>query len=189
MRVPTRSAGTRSGVNWTRWNCPPMAAATDFTASVLARPGTPSTRMWPRASRATTSRSRSTSWPTMVRLTSYSTCSIGLPGSPVRMLGAGGWKPGCHMSSRGPSSRPFIGSCPPQGQVMVMWWSLRWLVAATGDDRHADGHGEADPDEEPVVGRIGDGDDDPDHLAGGVEQRTARAARVDRRVELDQAVA
>jgi len=42
--------GTRSGVNCTRWNWPPIAAAIDFTASVLAKPGTPSTRMCPRAS-------------------------------------------------------------------------------------------------------------------------------------------
>ena len=32
-----------------RWNWPPIAAASDFTASVLASPGTPSTSRWPAA--------------------------------------------------------------------------------------------------------------------------------------------
>ena len=39
MRVPTRSAGTRSGVNWSRLNDPPSASASVLTVSVLARPG------------------------------------------------------------------------------------------------------------------------------------------------------
>src|SRR6266508_3491736 len=92
------SAGTRSGVNCTRWNCAPMALARDLTASVLARPGTPSTRMCPRDSSAMSSRSRSTSCPTMVFLTSYRTCSIGfasngyllLLGRPVTAAGGDG---------------------------------------------------------------------------------------------------
>ena len=46
-----------------------------FTASVLASPGTPSTSRWPRATSATTIRSSSASWPTMTRLTWYSTSS------------------------------------------------------------------------------------------------------------------
>jgi hypothetical protein len=41
MRVPRRSAGTRSGVNWMRRKLPPRAWARVFTARVLARPGTP----------------------------------------------------------------------------------------------------------------------------------------------------
>src|SRR6266511_2377276 len=85
------SAGTRSGVNCTRWNCAPMALASDLMARVLARPGTPSTRMCPRDSKATSSRSRSTSCPTMVFLTSYRTCSIeyvlSLLGHPVTATG------------------------------------------------------------------------------------------------------
>ena len=39
MRVPTRSAGTRSGVNCRRLNEPPSTSATVLTVSVLARPG------------------------------------------------------------------------------------------------------------------------------------------------------
>src|SRR3972149_7052496 len=57
MRVPTRSAGTRSGVNWMRLNWPPTTCANVRMASVFARPATPSTRTWPRASRATPMRS------------------------------------------------------------------------------------------------------------------------------------
>src|SRR3954469_254833 len=76
MRVPTRSAGTRSGVNWVRLNWPRIVLASVFTVSVLARPGTPSTSRWPCASMATITRSRKRSWPTTTRLTSYRICSI-----------------------------------------------------------------------------------------------------------------
>src|SRR4029079_15835220 len=69
------------GVNCTRWNWPPIALARVFTASVLARPGTPSTRMCPRESSATRSRASRMSWPTMVFLTSYRTCPTGLGSS------------------------------------------------------------------------------------------------------------
>jgi hypothetical protein len=70
MRVPTRSLGTRSGVNWMRLNVPPRTSATVLTVSVLARPGTPSRRTWPPASSATSTRSSIASWPTMTRLIS-----------------------------------------------------------------------------------------------------------------------
>src|SRR3954447_26437949 len=70
MRVPTRSAGTRSGVNWMRLNVPPRTSATVLTVSVLARPGTPSRRMWPPAGSATNTRSSIPSCPTITRLTS-----------------------------------------------------------------------------------------------------------------------
>src|SRR4051812_16068631 len=76
MRVPTRSAGTRSGVNWMRRNVPRTVAASVFTVSVFARPGTPSTSRWPPASIETSTRSRKWSWPTTVFFTSYSTRSI-----------------------------------------------------------------------------------------------------------------
>ena len=69
MRVPTMSEGTRSGVNWMRENVPPTTVAKLRTASVLATPGTPSSRMWPLASRPTISCSTMCSWPTMTRCT------------------------------------------------------------------------------------------------------------------------
>src|SRR5262245_10884812 len=72
MRVPTRSAGTRSGVNCRRLTEPPRTSATVLTVSVLARPGTPSSSTWPPASRATSTRSSIASWPTMTRLISKS---------------------------------------------------------------------------------------------------------------------
>src|SRR3954470_20621406 len=75
MRVPTRSAGTRSGVNCRRLNDPPRTSATVFTVSVLARPGTPSSRTWPPASNATSTRSSIASWPTITRLISNSAVS------------------------------------------------------------------------------------------------------------------
>src|SRR5215212_3743976 len=75
MRVPTRSAGTRSGVNWIRLNDPPSTSASVFTVSVLASPGTPSSSTWPPASRATITRSSIASWPTITRLISNSAVS------------------------------------------------------------------------------------------------------------------
>ena len=50
-RVPTRSLGTRSGVNCTRLNEPPSTDAVDLIVSVFARPGTPSISRWPPESR------------------------------------------------------------------------------------------------------------------------------------------
>ena len=34
-------------MNWMRWNSPPIACASVFTAIVFASPGTPSTSRWP----------------------------------------------------------------------------------------------------------------------------------------------
>ena len=41
-RVPIRSAGRRSGVNWMRLNSSEESSANVFTVSVFASPGTPS---------------------------------------------------------------------------------------------------------------------------------------------------
>ena len=81
MRVPTRSDGTRSGVNWTRRNCRRAPAASVLTVSVLASPGTPSSSTWPPASSATSRRSSIASWPTITRLSSYSASSSPARGS------------------------------------------------------------------------------------------------------------
>ena len=64
-------------MNWIRLKSPPIAWASVLIAIVLARPGTPSTRRWPRARSATIIRSSRWSWPTMTFLTSYSSRSIG----------------------------------------------------------------------------------------------------------------
>src|SRR6476619_1864344 len=128
MRVPIRSAGTRSGVNWIRLNWPPIDAARVLIAIVLASPGTPSTRRCPRASSATASRSSSTSCPTMIFLNSSRTLSIG----------------------------------------------------------DVDGHREADADEDIVLGGVDERGDDADDPAVPIEQRSARVARVDGRVDLDE---
>ncbi len=55
--------------------------------------------------------------------------------------------------------------------------------AAGGGDRH----GKANPDKELFIGWVQDPDDDADHLSLAVEQRSARVARIDRCVDLDQA--
>ena len=74
-RVPTRSEGTRSGVNWIRWKLPPSTCAVVLIVSVFARPGTPSIRRWPPASRQTRTRSSIASCPAITRLISNSACS------------------------------------------------------------------------------------------------------------------
>src|SRR5512140_2945900 len=61
--VPSTSPGMRSGVNWTRLNPTPSAAAKARASSVLAVPGTPSTRTCPSERRAVRSRSRAASCP------------------------------------------------------------------------------------------------------------------------------
>src|SRR5579875_2243712 len=75
MRVPTTSDGTRSGVNCNRENVPLTVLASVSTARVLATPGTPSSRQWPRASRLIMIRSTMRSWPTITRLISNMTRS------------------------------------------------------------------------------------------------------------------
>ena len=47
MVVPTMSAGIRSGVNWMRLKRSDSTSPSVRTSSVLPRPGTPSSRMWP----------------------------------------------------------------------------------------------------------------------------------------------
>src|SRR5829696_3167444 len=77
---PVTSDGIRSGVNCTRRVCRSRAAATALTRSVLATPGTPSSRTWPRTRRAATSPESTPSWPTTTFPTSSrsaSTASLG----------------------------------------------------------------------------------------------------------------
>ena len=51
MSVPVMSIGIRSGVNWMRLNFSDIVSASLLTSSVLASPGTPISRAWPRAKR------------------------------------------------------------------------------------------------------------------------------------------
>jgi hypothetical protein len=67
------------------------------------------------------------------------------------------------------------------GSISLYCWGAG--RAAGGRDRN----GEADPDEEVLVRRVGQGGDDTDHVPGPIEQRAAAVAGVDGRVELDQA--
>ncbi len=50
--MPVTSPGIRSGVNWMRLKRTSIARARVETSSVLASPGTPCTRQWPRANTA-----------------------------------------------------------------------------------------------------------------------------------------
>ena len=68
-------------MNWIRLKVPPRTAAVVLMVSVLARPGTPSIRRWPPATRQTRTRSSISSWPAMTRLTSTSASSRRARGS------------------------------------------------------------------------------------------------------------
>ncbi len=70
MTVPTMSAGSRSGVNWMRWNFMSSVSDRVLTVSVLARPGTPSSRTCPPVSMPIRMRSIMAFWPTMTLATS-----------------------------------------------------------------------------------------------------------------------
>ena len=63
--VPITSAGNRSGVNWMRWKLSRSPCANVRTASVLARPGTPSSRTCPAVKRPMSRRSTMPRWPMM----------------------------------------------------------------------------------------------------------------------------
>ena len=62
----------------------------------------------------------------------------------------------------------------------------QYLGQAGGAAGDVDRNGQADPDEDVLVRRVDQGRDDPDDLSVAVEERAARVARVDRRVDLDQ---
>src|SRR6516164_5713759 len=166
-----------------RWNCPPIAAASDFTARVLARPGTPSTSRCPPESKAIAIRSSSTSWPTMVRLTSNSTGCSGLACGPGDEVSVGGGVIEL--------LRPWLFPLPsfiswPLILVRSYLGPLPRPVSAGAAERGTDGYREADAGERVLAVGSGERYDDADDSAVHVEQRAPRTARVDRRVELDE---
>src|SRR5690348_16483743 len=71
----------RSAVNCTLVLCSDSAAARERISSVLATPGTPSSRTWPRQSRQITSPVTTESWPTTALPTSVRTASSAARGS------------------------------------------------------------------------------------------------------------
>src|ERR1035437_8202266 len=196
MRVPIRSAGTRSGVNWMRLNSPPIAPASVLMAMVFASPGTPSTSRWPRARSATASRSRRWSWPSMTFFTSYRTRSIGSDGG-VSACSCTGLRllcltwavscVGCVLCWR-PVEWPRPAVCRRSAGGLPAFG--RWLVGrqAGRSAGHVDRHRKADPDEHVLVGGVDDTGHDPDDLAVAVDQWTAGIARIDGRIDLDHAL-
>ncbi len=65
MSVPVMSAGIRSGVNCMRLKERCRIFDTVLTSSVLARPGTPTSRQWPRLNMAMSNCSMTSFWPTI----------------------------------------------------------------------------------------------------------------------------
>ena len=61
------SDGIRSGVNWMRLNDTSRIWLMELTMSVLARPGTPTSRQWPRVKMAAMICSMTSVWPTTTR--------------------------------------------------------------------------------------------------------------------------
>ena len=64
------SDGIRSGVNWMRLYCKPRVSAMVFTSSVLARPGTPTSRQCPPLKTDSNADFTTSSWPIMTFFTS-----------------------------------------------------------------------------------------------------------------------
>src|SRR6266566_1397981 len=64
--------------------------------------------------------------------------------------------------------------------------SIRGKAGSTAGD--VDRHGEADPDEYVLAGRVDQGGHDPDDGAAAIDQRPAGVPRVHRGVDLDEAV-
>ena len=75
ISAPTMSLGMRSGVNWMRLKLNPNAWAMVLTSKVLAKPGTPTNRMWPPAKMEVVTSRMTCSWPTMTFPTSVSKAS------------------------------------------------------------------------------------------------------------------
>ncbi len=65
--VPVMSDGIRSGVNWMRLNDTSRIWLMELTISVLASPGTPMRRQWPRVKMAARICSITSAWPTITR--------------------------------------------------------------------------------------------------------------------------
>src|SRR3982751_1019248 len=70
----------------------------------------------------------------------------------------------------------------PSGQRKVI--SERGQAGRSGGRLYGDG--ESDAGEGGLFRRAEDGGDDADHFSGGIDERTARAAGIRRRVELDE---
>src|SRR5919202_1693788 len=141
MRVPTRSAGTRSGVNCRRLNEPPSTSATVLTVSVLASPGTPSSRTCPPARSATSTRSSMASWPTITCLISKSAASSASWAARAGLC-AGGSPSG--RSPRRRSSARRRRSSGVTGLALLSGLRDRWLALARGllrlrAERHREG--------------------------------------------------
>ncbi len=76
MLVPTTSEGSRSEVNWMRWNEQWNEFASACASVVLPTPGTSSTSRWPLASIATMARRMTSSLPRMTRAIELCNCAI-----------------------------------------------------------------------------------------------------------------
>ena len=99
MPTPTRSAGSRSGVNWTRFHVQSMEVAIALARLVLPTPGTSSMRRWPSASRHITASSIDcclpwSTWATLAVMASNSAANrvllapLPAPGRPGAWAGA-----------------------------------------------------------------------------------------------------
>ena len=134
--MPVMSEGIMSGVNWMRRNDRLRILATVLTSSVLASPGTPTSRTWPRANRPVRSCSTTSSWPMITlpisrrralwlsaRAATAATssregsgCGVAVMGGPLR--GAWSWPMGSSRSGGLPRIEPFYAVRP---QLARLW--------------------------------------------------------------------
>ena len=83
--TPVTSEGSRSGVNWMRWQLPPIDAAIALASDVLPTPGTSSIRRWPSARRHTSARCTCSRLPWITRSTLLSRAENRRPNDESRL--------------------------------------------------------------------------------------------------------
>src|SRR3954453_531894 len=89
--TPVTSEGGRSGVNWMRWQGPPIDAAIALASDVLPTPGTSSMRRCPSASMHTSARCTCSRLPWITRSTLPSRAENSRPNDESRLGTVVGW--------------------------------------------------------------------------------------------------
>ena len=156
-------------MNWIRLNSPPIDSARVLIAIVLARPGTPSTRRWPRA--------RSATEHPLEEVVLADDDLLHLVEQRAPSAARVGGRRGVHGRCSFGVDRHGGGSRSAQYG--------RQAGGAAGD---VDRDGQADPDEDIMLGRVDEARSRSRRRGRRGRERTAGVAGVDGGVDLDQAV-
>ena len=139
--TPTRSVGSRSGVNCTRFHEQSIEPASALARLVLPTPGTSSMRRWPSASRHMTARSMASRLP----CTTEATLVVIASNNDAKVLrvapgGGGGCAPGGWSNSAvmAAQRRRGIGRCPlGRGRLLPLRWERLPRPCRRGPERSA----------------------------------------------------